>query len=218
MRTLLYPLVCFDVDGTLVDDTVYIWKTLHETFQTDPLAREKAYRDYFAGCISYKEWFDHDIRLLKERGATRSRIDRVLDALVPMKGAPELLFELKSRGHKLAVISGSLDIVINHFFDVSLFDHILVNRLFFDEAGQIIGGAHTPYDMEGKADGLRSLATKERISLTQTVYIGDNENDIWVAKVAGLSIAFNCKSDALRSICDREVTVKDLRALGSFIL
>ena len=33
-----YRLVCFDLDGTLVDNTIFIWQTLHEYFQTD---REK---------------------------------------------------------------------------------------------------------------------------------------------------------------------------------
>ena len=217
MTPLAYPLVCFDLDGTLVDDTIYIWKTLHETFQTDPAARKTAHGDYFAGRISYKEWFDHDLRLLKAAGATRQRIEAILDGLSPMNGAHELLTELKSRGHRLAVISGSLDIVVHRLFDPSVFDYVLVNRLFFDESGRIAGGEHTPYDLDGKAEGLRALAAKEGLSLSQTAFVGDNENDIWVARAAGLSIAFNCKSDALRSICDEEVTEKDLRKLGSII-
>ena len=75
----------------------------------------------------------------------------------------------------------------------------------------------TPYDLDGKADGLRALARQENLTPEQTAFIGDNDNDIWIAKAAGLAIAFNCKSDALRSICHAEVTVKDLRALGPLI-
>jgi phosphoserine phosphatase len=217
MNCLAYPLVCFDLDGTLVDDTIYIWKTLHETFGTDVAARKEAHRDYFSGRISYKEWFDHDLRLLRAAGATRARIQGILNALTPMNGARELLATLKERGHKLAVISGSLDIVVNQLFDASLFDYILVNRLYFDASGHIAGGDHTPYDLDGKADGLRELADKEGLRLSQTVFIGDHENDVWVAKAAGLSIAFNCKSDALRSVCDTEVTEKDLRLLARII-
>ena len=217
MTRLDYPLVCFDLDGTLVDDTIYIWKTLHETFDTDPDAREQAYRAYFEGRISYKEWFEHDLHLLKAAGATRGRIEQILDTLRPMEGAHDLLAELKTRGHTLAVISGSLDIVVHHLFDVSLFDHVLVNRLFFDADGCIAGGAHTPFDLDGKAEGLRALAEHERLPLSKTAFVGDNENDIWIAKAAGLAIAFNCKSDALRSICAEEVAVKDLRRLSSLI-
>lgn len=214
MMMLEYPLICFDLDGTLVDDTIYIWKTLHETFETDPDARQGAHRDYFAGRISYKQWFEHDIELLKAAGADRARIVEILNGLSPMAGAQELLKTLKKKGHKLAVISGSLDIVVQHLFDESLFDHVLVNRIYFNSVGEISGGAHTPYDLDGKADGLLELAKKEGLSASQTVFIGDNENDIWVAKAAGLSIAFNCKSDALREVCDVEIQEKNLMVLA----
>jgi phosphoserine phosphatase len=217
MRQLDYPLVCFDLDGTLVDDTIYIWKTLHETFRTNRVCREAAYRDFFAGRISYRRWFEHDLELLKAAGADRERIREVLSRLKPMPGAEEILWELKGRGHKLAVISGSLDIVVDHLFDKAVFDHVLVNRLRFDESGAISGGDPTPYDLDGKADGLKELARRENLALRQTAFVGDNDNDIWVAKSAGLAIAFNCKSDALRSICHTEVTVKDLRAIGALI-
>ena len=166
--TLKYPLVCFDLDGTLVDDTVYIWKTLHETFNTDPQRRKKAYEDYFSGAISYPEWFHHDLLLLTEAGATKSRIRAVLRALKPMQGAFEALLTLKARGHAIAVVSGSLDIVIDHLFKEVGFDHVLVNRIYFDDTGRIAGGEPTPYDLEGKADGLRKLAAIEGITPKQT--------------------------------------------------
>lgn len=208
--TLRYPLVCFDLDGTLVDDTVYIWKTLHETFETDPKRRKQAYDNFFSGAISYSEWFAHDLTLLTEAGAAKERILRVLDELKPMRGALETVSALKQRGHKIAIVSGSLDIVIDHLFGPELFDHILINRLFFDDDGRIAGGEPTPFDLKGKADGLRLLADREGVSIEQTAFIGDNENDVWIAKAAGLSVAFNCKSDALRQICTKEIVSKNL--------
>ncbi len=36
-----YKLVCFDLDGTIVDDTVFIWQTLHEHFKTDKKKENK---------------------------------------------------------------------------------------------------------------------------------------------------------------------------------
>ena len=214
---LQYPLVCFDLDGTLVDDTVYIWKTLHESFETDPEARERAYRDYFDGRISYPEWFAHDLELLFAAGATQPRIRSLLDSLRPMAGAVEVMQELRRRGHILAIISGSLDIVVDHLFDTSWFRHVLVNRIFFDEHGRISGGIPTPYDLEGKADGLRHLATLESLTPEQTVFVGDNSNDVWIARAAGLSIAFNCKSDELRQVSNVEVAKQDIHKLLQLI-
>ncbi len=211
MTELRFPLVCFDLDGTLVEDTVFIWKTLHESFQTDPAVRQKAHDDYFSGRISYNDWFDCDLELLHAAGATQEKIMEVVDTLSIMPGAIEALTTLKERGHKLAIVSGSLDVVVDRLFGQMEFDHILLNRLLFDGEGRISGGVATPYDLEGKADGLRELCRLEGIVPEQAAFVGDNFNDLWIARAAGYSIAFNCKSDQLRQVCDVEVVEPDLR-------
>lgn len=211
MSTLAFPLVCFDLDGTLVDDTIYIWKSLHEAFDTEPVARQQAYDDFFGGILSYRDWFEHDLKLLRRAGATRQRIEALLSTLKPMEGAHEAISTLRDRGHKVAIISGSLDIVVEHLFGQHLFDHVLINKLHFAADGCIDGGEPTPYDLAGKAEGLRELARREGLDPKQVAFIGDNENDVWIAEAAGRAIAFNCKSDKLRALCHVEVKTKDLR-------
>jgi phosphoserine phosphatase len=215
---LKYPLVCFDVDGTLVDDTIFIWQTLHDHFATDPALRKRAHDDFFAGKITYADWFHWDLKLLFAAGATEPRIRDVLDLLRPMDGASEALLELHARGYVLAIVSGSLDIVVAHLFADVPFKHVLVNRIAFDADGRIAGGTPTPYDLEGKADGLRELCRREGIDPSRAAFVGDNVNDLWIAKAAGLAIAFNCKSDELRAACRVEVCGKDLRAVARAII
>jgi phosphoserine phosphatase len=215
---LPYSLVCFDLDGTLVDDTVYIWKTLHEGFNTDSKERQQAYTDYFSGAITYEEWFQHDLKLLRAAGATQDGIVQMCRALKPMLGAMETLQSLKAAGLAVAVVSGSIQTVIDVLFPDFTFDDVLINRILFNESGEIKGGIHTPFDVEAKADGLRHLCQKAGISTTRAVFVGDNENDIWIAKSAGLSIAFNCKSQTLANLCDVEIQHKDLRLILPHIL
>jgi phosphoserine phosphatase len=215
---LKYPLVCFDVDGTLVDDTIFVWQTLHDHFATDPALRKKAHDDFFAGRITYADWFHWDLKLLSAAGATLPRIRDVLDMLRPMDGAREALLDLHARGHVLAIVSGSLDIVVAHLFADVPFKHVLVNHVAFDADGRISGGIPTPYDLEGKAEGLAELCRREGIDPSRAAFVGDNDNDLWIAKAAGLAIAFNCKSDELRAACRIEVPGKDLRAVARFIL
>ncbi len=214
---LQYPLVCFDLDGTLVDDTIYIWKSLHERFTTDMDARNRAAENYFAGRISYKEWFEHDLVLLKAAGADRLSILQMLDGMRVMNGAAETLKTLRARGHRIGVISGSIDIVVFHLFPFFTFDHLLINAVHFDGEGQLCGGIHTPYDLEGKADGLLELCRRENISVSQSIFVGDNENDVWIAKTAGFSIAFNCKSEKLAATADVTIREKDLRLILPFV-
>ena len=207
-----YPLVCFDLDGTLVADTVFIWTTLHEHFQTDGQRREVAHRAAHDGTITYEQWIHHDLELLRQRGATRDRILALLRGLRPVPGAIETLAALRRRGHRLAVISGSLGIVIDTVLSRSLFDHILINEIAFDADGTIIGGAPTPFDLAAKADGLELVAAKEGLTPQQCAYVGDNDNDLAVLRRAGLGIAFDPKTEAVAQAA-HVVVGPDLRAI-----
>ncbi|MFH1809610.1 MAG: HAD family phosphatase [Pseudomonadota bacterium] len=206
-------LIAFDVDGTLVDDTVYIWETLHTHFGCDRDARTRAARDFFDGRISYRQWFEHDIAMLRQRGATRQAMLQVVGQLRAMPGAHETLRELRRRGYKLAVISGSLDLVLQHFFGDLRFEHVLINHFEFDASGALSGGAHTPYDLARKADGLAEVAAREGLTPAQCAFVGDNVNDLQVLQVAGLGVALRPKRDAVREAADAVIEVGDLSLL-----
>ena len=44
-----YKLVCFDVDGTLVDNVEFSWELLHDHFNIDKAKRKQAMEKYFKG-------------------------------------------------------------------------------------------------------------------------------------------------------------------------
>ena len=208
-----YPLVCFDLDGTLVDDTIYIWQTMHTHFGTDVDRRRRAKEDFFAGRISYEEWFETDLELLREAGADRGSLIRLFHGLQPMSGAQEVLDALAESGVKIAVLSGSVDLLLETLFPNRRFDAVLINRLEFDGEGRLVGGESTPYDLEKKADGLEALARRFGLDTRQVAFVGDNSNDIAVARRAGFSIAFNCKSEELADVADVVVAGSDLRSV-----
>ena len=215
-----YKLVCFDVDGTLIDNVTFSWQVFHDYFQTDRHRREDAKNKFFNGQISYVQWAEHDINLWKEKNAKKEDFFKAISHLKLMNGAIETLNELKKSGLKLAIVSGSLNILLEKFipnYD-EFFDYVFLSRIYFDENGSINKVEATEFDMDAKALALKKIAEREKISLKECVFIGDYLNDIKIIKEAGLGIAFNCKHDELKKAADVVVDKKDLRETLKYIL
>ena len=213
-----YDLVCFDLDGTLIQGTIFIWQTLHDAFRTDRKLRQQAKEDFHAGRISYQAWFDHDLVLLREAKATRTGMIDALQGVHATPGASEVLDTLRGQGVKLAILSGSLDLVLTHFYDGALFDEVLINRIRFDENDLLEGGTHTPYDVDHKGDGLLEIGRRTGVDVSRIAFVGDNYNDVSAARAARLAIAFNPNSQDLVDVADVVVRSPDLRAILPHLL
>lgn len=215
-----YKLVCFDVDGTLIDNVTFSWQLFHDFFQTDKHRREDAKSKFLNQEISYKEWAEHDINLWREKNANRNDFLKAMERLKLMEGAIETLNELKRRDFKLAIISGSLNIILEKFipnYD-ELFSDVFLSKIYFDENGEISKVEATEFDMDGKALALKKIAERERISLNQCVFVGDYLNDIKIMKEAGLGIAFNCNNNEVKKVADVVIDKKDLRDILKHII
>lgn len=215
-----YKLVCFDVDGTLVDNVVFSWELFHDFFEVDMARRNAVKKKYYDGEIDYLQWAIHDMKMWMEKGATKQDFFRAMKDLKLMEGAMKVITVLKEEGIKLAIVSGSLDVILDNILPnyKELFDDIFLSHLIFDKNDKLIDAKVTQYDMLKKADALRKIAEREGIELRETVHIGDHHNDLEIAKIAGLSIAFDCKDDELRKAADVVIDKKDLREVLKHIL
>ena len=215
-----YKLICFDVDGTLIDNITFSWQIFHDYFQTDKHRREDARNKFFNGEITYMQWAEHDINLWKEKNAKREDFFKAIKNLKLMKGAMETLTELKKRNFKLAIISGSLNVILEKFIPnyEDFFDDVFLSRIFFDGDGKISRVEATEFDMDAKALALKNIAEREKISLKECVFVGDYLNDLKIIKEAGLGIAFNCQYDELKKAADVVIEKKDLREILRHIL
>jgi phosphoserine phosphatase len=213
-----FKIIAFDVDGTLVDDTVFVWDSIHDAYGVGKAARRQAMEQYFAGKLDYRGWFFEDIRLLQEAGATREGLMKVISGMKLMDGAQETLAALHATGAHLVIISGTLDLVVKHFGLDGLVHEVFCNRFHFDDAGRLSGGTPTPFDIEAKAEALKVTAKRLGVPLAETAFVGDNFNDVEIAKAAGLSLAFNCKSDALAKVATHVVPGQNLRHVLKYLM
>ena len=215
-----YKLVCFDVDGTLIDNVKFSWQLFHDYFQTDEHRREDARNKFLNGKISYVEWAEHDINLWREANAKKDDFFKAMDSLKLMNGAMETLQELKKNNLKLAVISGSLSVVLEKFIPNynEIFDDVFLSKIHFDKDGNITKVEATEFDMGKKADALKQIAKREKINLEECVFVGDYLNDMKIMQEAGLGIAFNCQHSELKKAADIVIEKKDLREVLRHIL
>lgn len=88
-------LIFFDLDGTLVDGFEYIYQHLWEYFGVEREQTREVLNRYLRGEITYEQWVNNDVRLLKEAGAIKPRILEAIKSLKPMDGAINVLRQLR---------------------------------------------------------------------------------------------------------------------------
>ena len=215
-----FDLIAFDVDGTLVNapDNMTVWEVLNRYFHGTSDMNKHRYRDYLAGKLTYADWVDLDIKGWIGTGARKADLLAGFAPIRLIQGAREALATLKARGLRLAVISGTLDLMLETLLPDHPFDEIHSNQISFDDQGRISDWRATPYDMQGKAEILKKIATRESIPLARCAYIGDSSNDVWIAREAGFTIAINPKSDELIKLADAVVRTDDLRNILPYLL
>jgi phosphoserine phosphatase len=210
-----FDLVAFDVDGTLVrepnDRTV--WEVLNERFTGRAEQNVDRYAKYRSGELSYAEWVALDVGGWQRAGATRAEIIAALAPLRLVDDTRDALETLKRAGYRLVVISGTLDLLLHTLLPHPPFDDIYANHIGFDDAGRISHWHATPFDMKGKAEAFRAVAQAWGIPLARCAYVGDSANDIWVAREAGFTLAFNPKSPELVAVADVTVRSSSLRSI-----
>lgn len=181
-------LVVMDMDSTLIRIEVI-----------DELARmagvgEKVAaitRRAMAGEMDYDESLRQRVGLLA--GLDAAILHRIAEELPLTEGAETLIAVLRRLGYRTAVLSGGFHIPALALQKRLGLDYAHSNvlevkngRLTGRVEGEIVNG-------ERKAVLLEDIARRERISLDQTVAIGDGANDMLMIQKAGLGIAFHGK-------------------------
>ena len=215
-----FDLVAFDVDGTLVehDEDKTVWEVLNERFTGTAERNRERLTLYRAGRLSYADWVSLDVGSWRDAGARREDLIGAFRSLRLVEGARETLDALKAQGVRLAVISGTLDLLLDALFPGHPFDEVYSNRIRFDAEGKVESWSATPFDMEGKGVALRAICMREGIPLARCAFVGDHANDLAAARAAGFTIAFNPKSPELEAAAGATVRSRDLRDILPFLL
>jgi phosphoserine phosphatase len=131
-----------------------------------------------------------------------------------MNGAIETFKELRSRGYKTAVITGSFEALALRAKEELGLDYAVGHcRLNFDDSGRLESWNLIPCDFDGKSVYFKKIAEKEGVSYSECAYVGNEINDIPIFRDVELSIAFNTTKEEVKKAADVVIDKKDLREI-----
>jgi phosphoserine phosphatase len=200
-------LVVLDVDSTLIQDEV-IDLLAAEAGCLDEVQRIT--RDAMEGGIDFESSLRMRVRLLG--GLDEAAIERAWNNLHLTPGARTFVRTLRRLGYTVAIVSGGFTAFTDRLSNELGIHHSHANELEIREGkltGELVGQV---VDRERKAELLRSIASDERVPLSQTVAVGDGANDLDMLSAAGLGIAFNAKP-IVEEAADTALTVPYLDAI-----
>jgi HAD superfamily phosphoserine phosphatase-like hydrolase len=142
-------------------------------------------------------------RLLK--GKSISELFHVADSIPVTENTHKIIGLLKENGFIVGLLSDSYDCITNHFKNKFAFDFSLANELEFSRSvatGEVkipsfyLSGDESICTHEYcKTHALMHICKKYNVQLSDTLAIGDSENDICIIKKSGIGISF-CSSNA----------------------
>lgn len=181
-------LVVFDMDSTLIQVEVI-----------DELAKLAGVGEQVAaitaaamrGELDFRASLTQRVALL--RGLDEGVLEEVAERLPLMEGAERVTQTLKQLGYKIGIISGGFDYFGQRLQEQLGFDYLFANRLEIENGkltGRVVGEI---IDGPRKAALLGEIAALEKLSLEQTIAVGDGANDIPMLTMAGMGVAFHAK-------------------------
>jgi phosphoserine phosphatase len=204
-------LIAFDMDSTLIGAEV-IDELAKRAGSGEEVSRitEAAMR----GEIDFKESLLRRVSTLE--GLPESVLAEVAAEIPITEGAERLIAVLKGLGYTIAILSGGFTYFGRRLKTILGVDYMYANELEIEEGrltgrikGDIVDGAR-------KAELLKKIAKKEKISLKQVIAVGDGANDLPMLDIAGLGIAFHAKP-VVREEAEQAISNLGLDAILYFL-
>ncbi|MGO2804277.1 MAG: phosphoserine phosphatase SerB [Glutamicibacter arilaitensis] len=205
-------LLLMDVDSTLIKQEVIELLAAHAGREKEVAAVTEA---AMRGELDFAQSLIQRVATLKDLPDTV--LAEVGKRIIFSEGAQSLVQRFHAAGHKVGVVSGGFQQILDPLAAQLDLDHALANTLGITDAvldgtvhGQIV-------DRDMKETMLRAWAEEHQIPLEATIAAGDGANDLAMVAASGLGIAFNAKP-ALRNEADVRLDFAWLDVIADLVL
>jgi len=189
--------VVFDFDGTLTQPGDYrstwekIWVALGYPKERCFDLHARYQREEF----DHTKWCELTLEAFRAAGLRREHIVEISKQIPLVDGVSETVKELRNKGLKLFILSGSIKVIIRQVLgDLYYeFEEIKANELLFDHSGNISGIEETHYDFEGKATFIKRVIEDCELSPSDVLFVGNDCNDIFASQSGARTLCVNAR-------------------------
>ena len=211
--------VVFDCDGVLVDITSS-WQQIHNYFGTNN--KENLTR-FLEKEITDDEFMELDVKLWLEiqEKIHMDEIMRCFSGVKLMKGAREVIDELKRRGIYVAIVSSGVARFIGSIAHILKVDDWAANDFSWDKEGYLSGPAPAMVDSHNKGEMVEKLARINGFEVEKIWTIGDSGTDLSMQIPGSNFIGFNpARERSINKFTNASVPIivdKDLTKIWNII-
>ncbi len=218
--------IVFDFDGTLSKITKpgikSPWELIWLKLEYKISDCKKLYSKFFNKKITHKQWCELTFQKFRSRKLTEQHLKDVSKDIELLDGVKDVLEQLKQRGIRLFLVSGSIMHLINYIWGNDLdyyFDRYEAN-LFRFKNNQLVEIKGTNYDFRGKADFIREVYRQlELNSPKEILFIGNSDNDEDAKKSGARTLCINgvLTNPYNKNAWDDTYTTDDFRELYEYL-
>jgi HAD superfamily PSPase-like hydrolase len=188
--------VAFDCDGVLAD-SISSWKTIHDHYGTDS---GDLLSKFMAGELTDSEFMAADIALWKDKSPKIHRDDifRAYSGCKLMKGAKELVADLKAQGTFVAIVSAGVDIYVQSIAALVKADDWIANGFEFDADGWLTDQGVVRVPSKEKYHSIGKLIEMIDCPPDRLVSVGDSSMDLSMHIEGSTFIGFNPQRESAK--------------------
>jgi HAD superfamily phosphoserine phosphatase-like hydrolase len=195
--------ICFDLDGTLIEGTS--WAEFNQSLGLTEEEDAHLFEEYKKGLISYTTWIDEIMTIYHKYNPVHKEVIEALSILFPSRnGAEALIADAKEKGYTPVLLSGGVDAMVQKCAERFGIEHVFsTNELVFDEEGYLESIVSMGDEAPAKVALLELFCEKHGVAMKEIICVGDGENDVELFKVTkGIQIG---KHQALAEVAWKQV-------------
>lgn len=168
---------------------------------------------------NYLEWMRDTISIHLRHNLTESLFKKLIQSVKYNPGVASTLRRIDRRSFELVLVSGGFrELAMRAQRDFGIHHAFAACEYLFEEDGRLTAYNLLPCDFEGKIDFVRLMLHEYGLGDKDWVFVGDGRNDVPIAKIAPVSVAYRADKvlceNSTHCIVDFENLLKILGSTG----